>query len=214
MLHYATLFFFSLEELQHAILDALDKLNNKPYKNTVYSRLYFYEQYERNKLKNLPEQIFTRKKVIALTVQRNYHIQLTEDHLYYSVPYSYAGKKVKVLYDNHTVEVYYDYSRIALHIRKSTNKAYTTLGEHMPPNHLHMYQVKGWTKEELLMKASAVGQYTRHAAEHMLDNSIYMEQNYKACFGMLMLEKKYTKQRLEAACTKSSKRFKNKLYHD
>src|SRR5664279_3332861 len=113
--------FFSLEELHHAILDALDKLNNKPYKNTVYSRLYFYEQYERNKLKNLPEQIFTRKKVIALTVQRNYHIQLTEDHLYYSVPYSYVGKKVKVLYDNHTVEMYYDYNRIALHIRKSTN---------------------------------------------------------------------------------------------
>jgi len=196
--------FTSLEELQQAMLVQLIKLNNKPYKNTVYSRLYFYERYEHNKLKNLPEQIFTHKRVITLTVQRNYHIQLTEDHLYYSVPYSYAGKKVKVLYDNHTVEVYYDYSRIALHIRKSTNKAYTTLGEHMPPNHVHIHEVKGWTKEELLLKASAVGPYTRHAAEHMLDNSIYMEQNYKACFGMLMLEKKYTKKRLEAACTRAA----------
>lgn len=196
--------FFSLEELQHAILLQLDKLNNKPYRNTVYSRSHFYEQYERNTLKNLPEQVFTPKKVITVTVQRNYHIQLTEDHLYYSVPYSYVGKKVKVLYDNHTIEVYYDYSRIALHIRKSTNKAYTTLGEHMPPNHLRMHQVKGWTKEELLLKASAVGQYTRHAAEHMLDNSIYREQNYKACFGMLMLEKKYTKRRLEAACIRAA----------
>ena len=34
--------FFSLEELQHAIQVQLGKLNNKPYKNTVYSRLYFY----------------------------------------------------------------------------------------------------------------------------------------------------------------------------
>lgn len=49
-----------------------------------------------------------------VTVQRNYHIQLTEDHLYYSVPYNYVGKKVKVLYDNSTVEVYYDFGRIAL----------------------------------------------------------------------------------------------------
>jgi transposase len=182
----------------------LNRLNDKPYKNSAYSRLYFYEQYERNKLKSLPQQVFMHKKLIMATVQRNYHIQLSEDHLYYSVPYNYVGKKVKVLYDNSVVEVYYEYERIALHIRKSTNKAYTTLAEHMPPNHLHMHRVKGWTKEGLLLQAARVGQYTRYAAEHMLDNSIYMEQNYKACYGMLMLEKTYTGARLEAACQRAA----------
>jgi hypothetical protein len=34
----------------------------------------------------------------------------------------------------------------------------------------------------------------------MMENSIYIEQNYKACFGMLMLYKKYGSDRLEAAC--------------
>jgi hypothetical protein len=124
--------------------------------------------------------------------------------MYFSVPYSYAGKKVRVLYDSNTVEVYYEHVRIALHIRKSLGKAYTTLAEHMPPNHLHMYEVKGWTKEELLTRANRIGQYTSLAVQHMLGNSIYMEQNYKACFGMLMLEKKYTKERLEAACQRAS----------
>lgn len=99
-----------------------------------------------------------------VSFQRNYHIQLTEDHLYYSVPYSYVGKKVKVLYDNSTVEVYYDYARIALHWHKSTNKAYTTLSEHIPPKHLDMHQIKGWTKKDLLLKAARVGQYTRRTA--------------------------------------------------
>jgi len=196
--------FFSLEELQYAIQVQLGKLNNKPYKNTAYSRSYFYEQYERNTLKPLAQEVFTHKKIAMVTVQRNYHIQLTEDHLYYSVPYGYVGKKVKVLYDSATVEVYYEYARIAIHFRKSANKAYTTLTEHMPPNHLHMHQIKGWTKEGLLLQAARVGQYARHAAEHMLDNSIYIEQNYKACFGMLMLEKKYTTARLEAACQRAS----------
>ncbi len=196
--------FFSLEALQYAVQLQLNKLNDKPYKNSAYSRLYFYEQYERNTLKSLPQQVFLHKKFKVATVQRNYHIQLSEDHLYYSVPYTYVGKKVKVLYDNSVVEVYYEYDRIALHIRKSTNKAYTTLAEHMPPNHLHMHQIKGWTKESLLSQAARVGQYARHAAEHMLDNSIYVEQNYKACYGMLMLEKKYTKERLEAACQRAS----------
>lgn len=45
--------FFSLKELQYAIQIELVKLNKKPYKNTIYSRLYFYQQYERNKLKEL-----------------------------------------------------------------------------------------------------------------------------------------------------------------
>lgn len=196
--------FFSLEELNHALLQHLTVLNNKPYKNAVYSRLYLFEAQEQTALKALPPAIFSHRKAITLTVQRNYHIQLSEDHMYFSVPHMYAGKKVKVLYDNNTVEVYYEYARIALHIRSSTNKAYTTLAEHMPPNHLHMHQVKGWTKESLLLHAARIGQYTKHAAEHMLDNSIYMEQNYKACFGMLMLEKKYTARRLEAACQRAS----------
>jgi hypothetical protein len=39
----------------------------------------------------------------------------------------------------------------------------------------------------------------------MLENSIYMEQNYKACFGMLMLAKKYGSTRLEAACDRALK---------
>lgn len=37
----------------------------------------------------------------------------------------------------------------ALHFRKSTNKAYTTLPEHMPPNHLHMHQNKEMDKGRL-----------------------------------------------------------------
>jgi len=196
--------FFSLEELNHTLLQHLTALNNKPYKNAVYSRMYLFEAQEQAVLKTLPIAVFTHKKVITLTVQRNYHIQLSEDHKYFSVPHMYTGKKVKVLYDSHTVEVYYEHSRIALHIRNSTNKAYTTLAEHMPANHLHMQQVKGWTKEELLSQAARIGQYTHKAAEHMLANSIHIEQNYKACFGMLMLQKQYSSARLEAACQRAS----------
>lgn len=196
--------FFSLEELNDAMLQKLHDLNNKPYRNDAYSRMYLYEAHERQTLKLLPAEVFMHKKCVRVTIQRNYHIQLTEDRMYFSVPYTYAGKKVKVLYDNKTVEVYYEHERIALHIRMSTSKAYTTLVEHMPPNHVHMHELKGWTREGLLAQAAKVGEHTRQVTEHMLGNSIYMEQNYKACFGMLMLVKKYTGLRLEAACRRIS----------
>lgn len=195
--------FTSLQALNTAIQDWLILLNNKPYKNTAFSRWYFYEQKEYPLLKPLPPESFAPKKVTILTVQRNYHVQLQEDHLYYSVPYRYVGKKVKVLYDNHAVEVYYDNNRIALHIRKPHAKAYTTIGEHMPPHHQRMLEIKGFNKEDLLKQAAHIGTCTAQAAALMLDNSIYIEQNYKACFGMLMLKNKYSTQRLEAACKRA-----------
>jgi transposase len=195
--------FTSLQALNAAMHEQLMLLNNKPYKNTPYSRHYFFEKQEHSLLKNLPAEAFCPKKVVQLTVQRNYHIQLTEDHRYYSVPYQYVGKKVKVLYDARVVEVYLDNQRIALHIRKPHHTAYTTLGEHMPPHHQRMQQIKGFNREDLLAQASRIGKATLQATELMLENSIYIEQNYKACFGMLMLQKKYNVPRLEAACSRA-----------
>jgi len=195
--------FKSLEALNAAMQEKLYLLNHKPYKKTAYSRWYFYDTHEQRLLRSLPAEPFSAKKVVILTVQRNYHVQLSENHLYYSVPYQYVGKKVKVLYDHRTVEVYLDNSRIALHRRQPHSKAYTTLADHMPPHHQRMHQIKGWNKEDLLSQAGRIGTATRQAATLMLENSIYIEQNYKACFGMLMLEKKYTSARLEAACTRA-----------
>jgi len=195
--------FNSLEALNAAMHEQLILLNNKPYKNTPYSRWYFYEQQERSLLKLLPTEPFALKKTVQLTVQRNYHVQLSEDHRYYSVPYQHVGKRVKVFYDQRVVEVYLEGERIALHVRKSHNRAYTTLAEHMPPHHQRMQQIKGFNREDLLAQAARIGTAAVQAATLMLENSIYIEQNYKACFGMLMLQKKYGGERLEAACSRA-----------
>ena len=186
-----------------AMGEQLVLLNDKPYKNTPYSRWHFYEQQERDGLGPLPPEPFAPKKVVVLTVQRNYHVQLSEDHHYYSVPWQQVGKKVKVFYDNQVVEVYLDGQRIALHVRRPHQKAYITLGEHMPPNHQRMKEIKGWNRDDLLAQASRIGPSATQAATLMLENSIYIEQNYKACFGMLMLQKKYDPGRLEAACSRA-----------
>lgn len=195
--------FTSLEALNAAIREQLALLNEKPYKNTPYSRGYFFELKEKAVLKPLPPVLFSAKKAVQLTVQRNYHIQLTEDHRYYSVPYQYVGKKVKVLYDAQTVEVYIEQQRIAFHPRSKHNSAYTTIGEHMPPHHQRMKQIKGFNREDLLKMAGRIGKATIQAATLILENSIYMEQNYKSCFGMLMLQNKYGTARLEVACSRA-----------
>jgi hypothetical protein len=145
--------FTSLYALKEAIKEQLLLLNHKPYRNTAYSRWYFFEQQERAALRPLPSQIYSPKKVVILTVQRNYHVKLSETPHYYSVPYTYVGKKVRVLYDQKVVEIYYEHERIAIHFTRIHQKAYTTLGEHRPPHHQHMQQIKGFNKDDLLNMA-------------------------------------------------------------
>jgi len=195
--------FTSLQALNDAMSGQLALLNDKPYKNTPYSRRWFFEQKECPVLKTLPTTPFTVKKAVWLTVQRNYHVQLRENHHYYSVPYQYVGKKVKVMYDAGSVEVYLDGARIAFHSRSGDGKAYTTLGEHMPPDHRKMLQIKGFNRDDLLAQAARIGTHVHAAAKLILENNIYMEQNYKSCFGMLMLHKRYTAARLDAACSRA-----------
>jgi transposase len=195
--------FFSIEELNKAMRAKLLQLNDKAYKNSPYSRMYFFDQQEKQTLKALPTEPYELKKVATLTVQRNYHIQLSEDKHYYSVPYQHVGKKVAVYYDDKTVAVYFDYERIAVHQRNTYTRMYHTLTEHMPPNHQHMHEIKGWNKEDLLKQAKQLGQGIAQAASLILDSNLLIEQNYKSCYGMLMLQKKYGSTRLEAACNRA-----------
>jgi hypothetical protein len=191
--------FTSLPELNHHFLKQINLLNERKYKGSSFSRRDLFNEQEKALLRELPSSPCLLKKCVTITVQRNYHIQLREDGLYYSVPWQHTGKKVKVWYDAKTVEIYLEYQRIAVHTR-IPGRGYSTVKEHMPINHQQAKDAAGWSREELLARAVRVGKTTALAAEQILSNSIYMEQNYKACFGMLMLEKRYGCQRLEAAC--------------
>lgn len=192
--------FTSLKGLNGAIMERLEVLNSRPYKGSHYSRRDLFNRGEKNLLKPLPGVSFAPKRSVVATVQRNYHIQLSEDHHYYSVLYRFAGKKVKVLYDSKTVEIYLQQERIAFHSRTSFGSCYHTVADHMPSNHQQAIGIKGWTKADLLARANSIGPSTHAALERILISSFYPEQNFKSAHGVLMLEKTYGKARLETAC--------------
>jgi transposase len=195
--------FHSIESLNQAYMARLDVLNNKPYKGQSQSRLSLFNEYERATLISLPAQPFSLKNTSLLTVQRNYHIQLKDNHHYYSVPFTLVGKKVKVLYDDKVVEVYYEHQRVSLHHRTRQYSCYHTLPEHMPSTHQHVSKLRGWTKDDLLHEAQKIGPCTMQALEQVLQSSFYPEQNFKSCQGLLMLEKSFGSKRLEAACARA-----------
>ncbi len=118
--------YFTLADLNVAIHIALEKHNNANLKGRNYSRRQQFDEVEKNMLLPLPALRYELKKHQYATVAKNGHVGLSADKHYYSVPYRFIGKKVKLLYSRHGVEIYYNYERIALHQRIKSAYQYTT----------------------------------------------------------------------------------------
>lgn len=99
-----------------------------------------------------------------------------------------------------SVEVYYQHERIATHQRLQGQYYYSTLKEHLPPAH---QWVSDWNPETFVRRAERVGPQTRQAVEAILTSRTHPQQAYKSCQGVLSLEKKVGKDRLERACERA-----------
>ena len=125
--------FYSIEELNAALREAMEKYNNRPMQKLKKSRLEMYESVEKEALKPLPAEDYEVKRVSFCTIQFNYHAWLSEDKHYYSVPHRYIKKKVEIHYTSRNVEIYCQNERIAFHVRNRVPNGYSTVKEHMPP---------------------------------------------------------------------------------
>lgn len=123
-----------------------------------------------------------------------------EDKNYYSVPYKYIGKKVKIIYTSETVEIYYNYKRIALHKRILKKYIYTTIKDHLPSHHKF---VSEWSSKKFIKWVSDIGEETKEFIEKVFQLKKHPEQAYKSCLGILTLERKVGKERLNKACSRA-----------
>ncbi len=192
--------FHTLEELNIAIWQALEEHNNKLLKGRHYSRRMQFEEIERQTLNPLPALRYEHKQQLFVTVMKNGHICLSTDKHYYSVPHQHIGKKVKVLYTNHRVEVYYNYQRIASHTRIKSPHNYTTDKDHLASTHRF---VSDWTPEKFLSWAESIDEYVRVYIYAILNKKEHVEQAYKSCVGILALGKRYGDVRLINACKRA-----------
>jgi transposase len=194
--------FHSIEELNAAVRRQLEVFNEQPYQSRAGSRRQQFERFEKPLLKELPTSLYLMRKVTEGKVQRNYHVILGEDRHQYSVPYTLIGKRLKIIYTTDTVEIYDGLSRVALHKRSYKKNDYTTLADHMPERHRHMTIQGGWNQEYFEKQASAVGPATLRVVQRILQSRIFYQQACNSCLGILRLAGKYSKERLENACSR------------
>ena len=123
--------FHSLEELNAAIMPLLEQHNGRRFQRLPYSRRELFEQIEQHTLAPLPAYHFPLQQTREVTVQFNYHVELRADRHHYSVPWQLRTRdprtKVKLLYDERTVSIYYDNVRLAEYQRDRRPGGYTTL---------------------------------------------------------------------------------------
>jgi len=192
--------FYSLKELNQAIAAELEKHNRKPMQRLKLSRKQLFEETEKSALLPLPAEKYEFKSFKSLKAQFNYHVYLTDDNHYYSVPYRYRGSQVKLVYTHSGVEIFCKNRRIAFHKRDKRPGGYTTTPEHMPSHHRF---VSDWNPQRFIHWARNTGEHVEAVVAHILESRKHPEQAYKVCMGILSLARKYDRHRLDKACKRA-----------
>ena len=198
----------TIDQANEALWEQMDKLNATNFQRCDYSRRDKFTLHEKPHLQPLPSGHFIPKTKVNAKVQRNYCVTLGQDWHHYSVPCQNIGKTVQIVYDAHDVEIYAGMVRIAYHRRDYHKYGHTILKEHMPPNHRFYARIKGWSPEYFIEKASLIGPNTRQVMSRILEQRRFVEQTYNSCLGLLRLDEKYEKPRLENACKRALKGYK------
>jgi transposase len=131
---------------------------------------------------------------------KNGHVCLGTDKHYYSVPYRFIGKKVKLLFTSSRVDIYYHYERIASHGRSHRKYHYTTTIDHLASAHRYLSE---WTPEKFIEQAKAIHEEVAEYLELVIEAKQHPEQAYKSCSGILSLARKVGHQRLTNACKRA-----------
>src|SRR3974390_901937 len=144
--------FFSLAELNAAIGDCVEQINNRVTRHLGASRRSLFEQVERSALKSLPATEYTFAYGKQCRAGIDYHVEI--DKHYYSVPYTLVRQELWASYTASTVEVFHRGTRVAAHRRGPPNRGHTPLPEHMPSSHR---RYADWTTERMKREAAEIG---------------------------------------------------------
>jgi transposase len=190
--------FFSVAELNKAIAQRVDELNNRRFQKLDTTRRVLFDTIDKPALRPLPDYPYEYAEWKKARVNIDYHIEINRH--YYSVPYQLIKAQVDVRVTSHTVEVLFKSSRIASHRRSYRPGGFTTLWEHMPKSHQRYLE---WSPSRIIRWAGENGPKTKKLVTQIMDSRPHPEQGFRSCLGIMRLAKRYCPDRLENACARA-----------
>lgn len=188
----------SLETLNADIYIHLEKHNNTLLTGCDYSRRQQFEVLERSVLKPLNKYRYDPMTTKMSTVGKTGYVPL--DHRYYSIPYKFIGKKVKLMYNHTKVEAYIEHELIAVHVRSFEKEKYIQNEAHLAS--WHRYPTE-WNPEKFIADATLIGEVVVAYIKKVLSRNEYPEKNYRACQGIINYKKRVGDARLINACKRA-----------
>ena len=119
--------FFSIEELNQAIRELRDRINQRPFRKREGSRATQFAAVDEPVMSSLPAERFDLSEWSRARVNIDYHIAF--DTNYYSVPYNLVQELVEVRSTPTTVEIFHKGQRVTSHLRAHGHGHAVTISE-------------------------------------------------------------------------------------
>ena len=182
--------FFSIGEVNEAIAEKLEELNNRPFQWMAGTRRSAWLEEEKPYMLPLPAVPFEAAVWSVAKVPNDYLI--SDGRNKYSVPYNLIGEKVGIRVTKTAVEVFCHGSRVAGHRRLQTIQREPLVKlEHMPLAH---QKYLAYNAGDFSRWAMSVGSMT---VQYFLTSGAVPEQGCKACASLTKLGERYGRERLE-----------------
>jgi len=188
--------FFSVEEINQAIVPLLEHLNQRPFRRYEGCRLSRFTDGEADKLKALPaHDLVIGRWESDIRADKDHHVYV-ERHAY-SVPYQYAKKIMDVKLTTDTVEIWHEGNIVAIHAKSDVIGGSTTDLEHRSFAHRKfaeqtLHKFEQWAEE--------IGEATLQFVRAQFDNKpVYSVSASRACIELKKLASRYGKHRFNNA---------------
>lgn len=190
--------FTDFDALRAAVAERLAAYNAAPFQKREGSRLTCFIEEEKPLLRPLPAVAYEICRwVYGRKVQVNCHVCWNRN--FYSVSHLYVGKKVDLRITDATVEVYLGGERLATHkaFPPYARNRYSTAAADLPRGKSY----SDWDADRIRRWSMRVGPSCAGVVERVFESVKFDEQGFNACLAVLRLEHKYSRDRLEKACS-------------
>jgi transposase len=191
--------FHSLDDLNAAIAELLERLNTRPFQKLDGCRRSAFETIDRPALRPLPPTRWELARWKKARVNIDYHVE--HDGRLYSVPHALVGEGVELRVTSGVVEIFHRRRRVASHGRLwGPRGSASTVPEHRPRSHR---EYGAWPPSRVIAWAATVGPAAAELVGRILTSRREPESAYRSCMGLIRTARSYEPSRFDAACRRA-----------